>query len=144
MNAKYKKTILYLFVSIAFILSSVAISSGEEYEALKGVGSIKAVFDMRVSNPKAAAVHLDLIHKTFTDPKLTINSNKPEIVIIFIGPSVKLVSKDRNGFTMEEQKQLDVIEGIISNMLKDGFKLEICMAAVHLLGVDANYLFAPQ
>jgi len=77
MNANYKKSILYLIVSIAFILSSVAISSAEEYEALKGVGSVKAVFDMRVANPKVAAVHLDLIHKTFKDPNLTVNSKKP-------------------------------------------------------------------
>jgi len=60
------------------------------------------------------------------------------LAIIFIGPSVKLVSKDRKGFTTEEQKQLDVIADIISNMAKDGIKLEICMAAVHLLDVDAN------
>jgi len=101
MNAKYKISIWYLFVSIVLILSSTAISSGEEYEALKGVGSIKAVFDMRVANPKVAAVHLDLIHKTFKDTNLTINSKNPELAIIFIGPSVKLVSKHRKGFTTE-------------------------------------------
>ena len=138
MNAKYKTYILYLFVSIAFILSSTANSFGGEYEALKGVKSVKAVFDMRVGNPKVASVHLDLIHKTFKDQNLTIKSKKPHLVVIFMGPAVKLVSKAREGFTPEEQKQLDAIAGIISNMAKDGIKLEICMAAVHLTGVDPN------
>lgn len=132
MNAKYKTYILYLFVTIAFILSSTTNSLGEEYEALKGVESVKAVFDVRVGNPKVAAVHLDLIHKTFNDQNLTIKSKKPDIVVIFMGPAVKLVSKTREGFTPEEQKHLDTIAGIISNMAKDGIKLEICVAAVHL------------
>lgn len=134
MNAKYKNFIVCLFVSVAFILSYAAVSFGGEYEALKGVESVKAVFDVRVGNPKVAAVHLDLIHKTYKDPNLTIKSKKPELVVIFMGPAVKLVSKDRKGFSPEDQKQLDVIAGIISNMAKDGIKLEICVAAVHLTG----------
>lgn len=135
-NNKYKISILCFFVSIALMLSLTTNSLGDEYDALKGVESVKAVFDVRVANPKVAAVHLDLIHKTFKDQNLTIKSKKPDIVVIFMGPAVKLVSKNREGFTPEEQKQLDVIAGIISDMAKDGIKLEICVAAVHLTGGD--------
>jgi len=138
MNTKYKTYILYIVVSIVFVLSSTPNSFGDEYNALKGVKSVKAVFDMRVGNPKVAAVHLDLIHKTFKDQNLTIKSKKPDLVVIFMGPAVKLVSKTRKGFTPEEQKQLDAIAGIISNMAKDGIKMEICMAAVHLTHVDPD------
>ena len=136
MNTKYKTTILYLFVSIVFLLSSAANSFGDTYEALKGVESVKAVFDVRVANPKIAAVHLDLIHKTFKDKNLTIHSKKPDVVVIFMGPAVKLVSKTREGFSAEEGKHLDAIANIISNMAKDGIKLEICVAAVHLTHGD--------
>lgn len=131
---KYKLTTIIF--SIAFLLSITANSTAAEYDSLKGVESVRAVFDMRVANPKVAAVHLDLIHKTFKDQNLTINSKKPDFVIIFMGPAVKWVSKARAGFTPEEQKQLDVIAGIISNMAKDGIKLEICVAAIHLTGGD--------
>jgi intracellular sulfur oxidation DsrE/DsrF family protein len=137
MKAK-RKYILYLFISIAFILYSTANSLGIEYDALKGVESVKAVFDVRVANPKVAAVHLDLIHKTFKDQNLTIRSKRPDIVVIFMGPAVKLVSKSKKGFTPEEQKHLDAIAGIISEMARDGIKLEICLAAVHLTGGDAG------
>ncbi len=131
---KYKLTTIIF--SIAFLLSITGNSMANEYDSLKGVESVRAVFDVRVANPKVAAVHLDLINKTFKDQNLTINSKKPELVIIFMGPAVKLVSKARAGFTPEEQKQLDVIAGIISNMAKDGIKLEICVAAIHLTGGD--------
>ena len=47
------------------------------------------------------------------------------MVVIFMGPAVKLVSKDRKGFSPEDQKQLDAIAGTLSSMAKDGVKLEI-------------------
>jgi intracellular sulfur oxidation DsrE/DsrF family protein len=136
MNTKLKIYMVSVFISIAFVISGVSFAFGETYESLKGVESVKAVFDVRLSNPKVAAVHLDLLHKTFNDSAMTINSKKPELVVIFMGPAVKLVSKAREGYTPEEQKQLDEIAGIISKMAKDGIKLEICLAAVHLTGGD--------
>ena len=136
MITQYKVYILGLFISAAFLLCSVTSSSAAGYEALKGVESVKAVFDERVGNPKVAVAHLDLIHKTFKDQSLTIKSRKPHLVVIFMGPAVKLVSKNTEGFTPEEQKDLGSIARIISDMSKDGIKLEICMAAVRLMNVD--------
>lgn len=136
MNAKHKPFVLCLFATIAFVLSLTSSSLATDYESLKGIESAKAVFDFRIANPKVAAVHLDLIHKMFRDQNLTINSKKPEIVVIFIGPAVKLVSNARTGFTPEEKKQLDAIAGIISDMAGDGIKLEICLVAAHLMRVD--------
>jgi intracellular sulfur oxidation DsrE/DsrF family protein len=137
MNAKYKANILCLLISVALLFSLTGISLADEYEGLKGVKSAKAVFDVRVGNPKVAAVHLDLIRETFKELNLTIKSKKPSLVVIFMGPAVKLVSKNREGFTPEEREQLDAVARIISDMAKEGIKLEICMAAVRLLGVDS-------
>jgi len=134
----YKITILYLFVLTAFIFFPTANSFGNEYEALKGVQSVRAVFDMRVGDPWVAAAQLELIHKTFKDPNLTIGPMKPDLVVIFMGRAVELVSRTREGFTPEEQKQMDAIARIISNMAKDGIKLEICMYAVHSANVDPD------
>jgi len=136
MNATYHKYILYIIISFVFISYLPANSIGSEYDALKGLESIKAVFDVRVANPKVASVHLDLIHKTFKDQNLTIQSRRPDVVVIFMGPAVKMVSKNRKGFSQEEQKYLDTIAATISNMATDGMKLEICVAAVHLTGGD--------
>jgi hypothetical protein len=57
---------LTLLVVIAMICP-IPVVSGEEYGALTGVKSAKAVFDDRVGNPKSALSHLKLIHQTYKE-----------------------------------------------------------------------------
>jgi len=94
------------------------------------------VIDFRVGNPKSAIVHLDLINQTFRDKSIRAVTEKPEFVVVFIGPSVKLITNKREGLSEEEQKMLDEIAALITKMSKDGIKLEVCMFAAGLLGVD--------
>lgn len=117
--------------------------SGETYRALKGVDSVKAVVDFRNGNPKIAAIHLALLHKTYNDANLRAADAKPEFVVIFMGPSVKLISTGRDGVTAEDAKNLDKIATILAAMDKDGIRLEVCDAAVKLMGVDPATLL-PQ
>jgi intracellular sulfur oxidation DsrE/DsrF family protein len=126
---------LILSACLAFVIATHGF--GQEYEALKGLKSIKAVFDVRVSNPKSAALNLKLIHDTYKDKNIRAITEKPAFVVIFIGPSVKLISKNREGFSPEEQKVVDEIANIISEMSKDGMKLEICLIAAKVFNVDA-------
>jgi len=125
--------VLNLFISIS-LLCAVPTVSGEEYSAMKGITSAKAVFDERQKDPKSAALHLKVIHQTYKE--LAAMKRAPVFVIVFIGPSVKLISKDRKGFSSEDQKSLDEIANTISAMSKDGIKLEICLIAAKVANVD--------
>ncbi len=136
MKCESRTIILGLFVSTCLIFVAVAQGFGEEYEALKGLKSIKAVFDVRIGNPKSAAGHLKLIHNTYKDKNLMAVTRKPAFAVIFIGPSVKLISKNREGFSPEEQKVLDEIATTIFEMSKDGITLEICLIAAKAFNVD--------
>lgn len=136
MNIKSIKFIISLFIAVGFILGVVGNTYGETYDALKGVDSIKAIVDFRVASAKVAAIHLDLLHKTYKDKSLTAVDSNPDFVIVFMGPGVKLISSNREGISDEDGKHMDDIAGIIKNMKKDGIKLEVCIAAVELLGVD--------
>ena len=129
-------TLFNLFIVIS-LLSVVSTVSGEEYSALKGLKSVKAVFDVRESNPKSAALHLKLVYDTYKDNNIMAVTKKPDFVVIFMGPSVKLISKNKEGFSAEEQKGLDEIASTISKMSKDGMKLEICLFAAKVFGVDS-------
>ena len=143
MNTFYKKeeTIMktkitgllnpFIIISLLCVVSTV---SGEEYKSMKGIKSAKAVFDERESNPKSAALHLKIIHQTYKE--LAAMKNDPVFVVIFIGPSVKLISKNREGFSPEDQKSLDEIANTISAMSKDGINLEICLVAAKVFNVD--------
>ena len=138
MKRETRTNILILFFSICFLVVAVTNVYAEEYEALKGLKSVKAVFDVRISNPKSAAVHLKLIHDTYKDKNIIGVTKKPAFVVIFIGPSVKLISKNKEGFSPEEQKVLDEIANTISKMSKDGIKMEICLVAANIFGVDPS------
>ena len=131
-----KKIIILLNLIIAIsLLCVVSAAAGEEYKAMKGIESAKAVFDERESNPKNAALHLKVIHQTFKE--VAAMKKNPVFVLVFIGPSVKLISKDRKGFSTEDQKSLDEIANTISAMSKDGIELEICLIAAKVFNVDS-------
>jgi len=121
---------LFIVISLLCVVSTV---SGEEYKSMKGIKSAKAVFDERESNPQNAAFHLKGIHQTFKELK-AMNYN-PIFAVIFIGPSVKLLST-REGFSPEDRKSLDEISNAISAMSKDGITLEMCLVAAKFFDVD--------
>jgi len=131
---KRKISILLNFFVAVSLLCLVPAVSGEEYKSLKGVKSAKAVFDERESNPKLAVLHLKLLHQTYKD--LAAMKKKPAFAIVFSGPSVKLISKDREEFSAEDRKHLDEFAAIISAMSKDGFDLEVCLVALKVFEID--------
>jgi len=125
-----------LTICLLFVIAGNVFS--EEYSTLKGLKSVKAVFDFELGNPQSALLHLQVIHQTFKDKNIWMEKKKPDIVVVFIGPSVKLVSKDRGGFTADDQKILDEYANTISAMAKDGIKFEICLIAAKMLGVEPS------
>jgi intracellular sulfur oxidation DsrE/DsrF family protein len=58
------------------------------------------------------------------------------MAVVFMGPAVKLISKNRSGFTEEEQKILDEFANTLSNLAREGVKFEGCLIAMKILGVD--------
>jgi len=135
MKANPRKIIISLTLLAFVLLAATSVVSAKESEALKGVKSAKTIFDVRVANPKAAVIQLNLIYQTYQ--QLIAENKQPVCVVSFMGPSVKLISKNREGFAPEDQKSLDEIAETISRMAKDGFRVEICLFAARLFGVDA-------
>jgi len=136
MKKRSKSTIASLIFLVCLLLTVATNLSSQEAGALKGLKSVKAVFDFRTGSPKSAAVFLDLIHETFKGKNIAAVTKKPEFVVVFIGPSVKLISKSREGVAPEDHKTLDGIAGRISEMAKDGIKFEICLFAARMFKVD--------
>jgi intracellular sulfur oxidation DsrE/DsrF family protein len=133
---KRESIISSMILSVCFLLLAVVNVSAEEYEVLKGMKSVRAVFDVRAGKPKSAATQLNLIHQMFKDNRIRKVTEKPEFVLVFIGPSVKLISTQTEGFSTEEKEILGKIANSISEMAKDGIKLEICLFAAKVFNVD--------
>lgn len=136
MTKRIKSTILAL-IFLTGALSPTAVGfAGQEDDALKGLKSVKAIFDFRTGNLKIAAVMLDAIHETFKGKDIATVTKKPEFMVVFLGPSVKLITSNREGISPEDLEILDAIAGRISKMAKDGIKLEICLFAARMFNVD--------
>ncbi|HXX35425.1 MAG TPA: DsrE family protein [Thermodesulfobacteriota bacterium] len=124
-----------LFIAIS-LLCAVPTVSGEEYRSMKDIKSAKVVFDLRIGNPKSAALLLKVIHQTYKE--LAAMELNPVSVVVFLGPSVKLISRNREGFSPEDQKSLDEIADTISAMSKDGINLEVCLMAAKVFNVNPS------
>jgi intracellular sulfur oxidation DsrE/DsrF family protein len=140
MKGSIRIALMSVLLTVCLLMVSIGNGSSEEYSTLKGLKSVKAVFDFELANPKSALIHLQVIQQTFKDKNMWVSGKKPEIVIVFIGPSVKLVTKDRSGFKEEDQQTLDEIGKTITELAKDGVKLEICLIAVKVFGVEPSSL----
>ena len=138
MRRETKTLIRCLLISVCLLSITAGASYGEGYKALDGLTSVKAVFDFRAGNPKGAAMQLDMIYRIAHDKNIMAVTEKPEFAIVFIGPSVKLISKNRVGFSPEELESLDEIAGTVSRMSKEGVRLEICLVAAKVMGVDPS------
>lgn len=118
------------------LLPAVPASSQErEYAAMEGVTSAQTVFDFRVGDPKVALAHLNLIQSMRDDPSMRIKGEPPEIVVVFIGPSVKLISTDEGA---NASGSSTAIAEKISEMDAEGVRFEICMTTAHALDISAD------
>jgi uncharacterized protein len=139
---KTRKIILLwvLFSCTVLCLALPTLSSAGGYASLKGVDSVKILFDFRDGNLKSAPVLLKLIYETFKDKALNAITSKPKFVVVFSGKSVKLLSARREGVSPEEAKVRDEIAALVSAMSKAGIKFEACLFAVKFFGGDPKDL----
>ncbi|MEJ2719197.1 MAG: DsrE family protein [Deltaproteobacteria bacterium] len=113
-----------------------ALSSAQSYESLKGVDSVKVIFDFRQGASKSALAYLKLIKLTYNDKAITKLAKKPEFAVVFMGKAVTLLSKERKGSSADEAKRLEEIANLIAAMAKQGVRFEICLFAARHFGVS--------
>lgn len=124
-----------LFITLLVaLIASPAVS--EEYNALKGVKKVKAVFDTSMGSAKFAPLVFWAVRNVYDDESVRMLPESPEVAVVFHGQAVKLISTDRDGYSDEEKKSLDEFAGMIKQMKQDGVKLEVCKYALKVLGVN--------
>lgn len=133
-------SIVSVMLAACLIAATAGTGLGEEYPALKGVNPVKAVFSFEIGNPQSALLSMQVIHQTFQDKNIRAGKTKPEIVVVFYGPSVKLASVKRDSFAAADQKILEEYARTIAAMAKDGVKFEICLIAMRFAGVEPSTL----
>ena len=128
MRSNLQKMVVISVTASFLVFSCLSFASVEEYDAMKGVDSVKVFFDMRDGIPKIAAVHMRLIYDTYTE--LVAMKKNPMFVVVFMASAVKLISSNRTEFSADDQKYLEEIADIVTKMSKAGVELKACLAAV--------------
>ena len=126
-----------LIVSL-FTVFSADPALSQQYNALQGVNQVKAVFDVSLGSPQRASVVFWAVKNVYDDDSVQKLPEKPEAAVVFHGPAVRLISTDRDGFSEEEKKSLDEFAAMLREMKRDGVKLEVCLYAVKVLGIDVD------
>ena len=126
---------LFFTVVLAATLSTSALANGYG-NALKGVNSYDAVFEVSQGNPKIANLVFWAVKNAYEADEVKALSGTPNVVIVFHGPVVKLLSSDRSPFNSAEWAEVEKFQSTLRQMKKDGVKLEVCLYAAKVLGVD--------
>ncbi|MGB2690352.1 MAG: DsrE family protein [Desulfobacterales bacterium] len=116
------------------LIASPAVSS--QYAALDGVKQVKAVFDVSLGSPKMANIVFWAVKNVYEDESVRALSKPPQVAVVFHGPAVKLISTNHKDFKDSDKGALDEFANMIRQMKKDGVKLEVCLYALKVLGVD--------
>ncbi|MDZ7753394.1 MAG: DsrE family protein [Gammaproteobacteria bacterium] len=106
--------------------------------ALRGVETGKVVFDINMGEPGKLALYLGVIRETIAD--LRRQDVEPDVILAFRGPSVKLISEDREQAELTDFEHLDRVAEQLADLQRAGARMEACSVAMRLSKVDSASL----
>lgn len=126
----------WMLALIILLFPLTSMGAAQEYPALEGVTSVKAIFDIRNGDPLYLLEHLQLVQKTFADEALRKNGDSPDFALVFMDKSVLALSQDREGYAAEDKEILQKMDKLLSTMVEEGAVLEVCQEAVDYYEVE--------
>lgn len=139
MATKFYRSVCSLTViafSLAILVLSAIPAAAGEYAALTGVKGLDSVFDFSLGSPEIAAVIFPAILDVHKNQEVRALPAAPRSVIVFHGKAVQLISTDRKEIEKNDLAAYDKVTGFIRQLKKAGIKMEVCMYAVKVFGVD--------
>ncbi|MGW8246824.1 MAG: DsrE family protein [Acidiferrobacterales bacterium] len=137
MRSKFKTTIIGKLL-ILFVLAAPSIASAtdpSDADALKGLSSARAVFDITTANPKKLNFYLNLIENTAKS--MHAAGVKTDFILAFRGPATFYTSMDRKKIKMDDMVIADKISAKLKSLSSTpGMELTQCSVAAHALKVD--------
>jgi len=139
MRGKFKTTIIgnLFFLFILAVPSFAYATEPSDAEALKGLSSARAVFDITTANPKKLNFYLNLIESTAKS--MHAAGVKTDFILAFRGPATFYTSMDRKKIKMDDMMIADKISNKLKSMSSTpGMELTQCAVAAHALKVDVK------
>lgn len=140
MNTRNKiifQSMTCLMFALALVVMTPASSMAAGYDnALKDVKGYDAVFEVSLGDPKIANLVFWAVKNAYEVDEVKALPETPNIVIVFHGPVVKLLSSNKAPFNGREWEEVEKFQATLRQMKKDGVKMEVCLYAAKVLGVD--------
>jgi intracellular sulfur oxidation DsrE/DsrF family protein len=114
-----------MLLLLAVIVPAWAADAPTDREALSGLKTTRAVFDIRVSDRERLIFNLELIKETFEG--MAAQRMKPHMVVTFRGPGVRLLTREQ---------ATDEIGPLITELKRMGVRFEACTVATRIFKVD--------
>lgn len=132
------KRAIFTLLSLAVILAmenSPALA--DEYDnALHEVEGIKVVFDVSQGEPDLANIIFWAVQDLYKAKATKSLANETQVAIVFHGPAVRLISTDFSLFEEGYYDEIDKFQDMIWELSNDGVKIEVCLYAAKVMGVD--------
>ena len=139
MRGKFKATIMGRLVLLLVLAIPTFANAAEpsNADALKGLSTAKAVFDITTANPKKLNFYLNLIENTAKS--MHAAGVKTDFILAFRGPATFYTSMDRKKIKMDDVMMADKISAKLKSLSKTpGMELTQCAVAAHALKVDTK------
>jgi intracellular sulfur oxidation DsrE/DsrF family protein len=125
-----------IFAFIACFGQAETARALDDAEALSGLTSVRAIYDVRTKDEKTLQFIFTVMRDTYDE---TVQQDvKARYVASMRGPTVKLLIRSRQGDKALQEKTV----GLIKELNQRGIRLEACGYALNLFGVEAEDLYA--
>ncbi len=133
MKNRFKHILLAIFLLGVF--TSLNAQKIDDSVALNGIKETKSVFLIDFTNVNKTAFYLQIIEGTHKG--LVSQGVKPNMVLVFIGETVKFLSTTQDeAFEMENEEKLESIQSSIKRLSNLGVRMEVCAVATKVFNVD--------
>jgi intracellular sulfur oxidation DsrE/DsrF family protein len=124
-----------IFASMAFVGLTQQAQALDDTEALSGLTSVRAIYDIRTKDEKALQFIFTVIRDTYDE---TVQQDvKARYVASMRGPTIKLLVRGRQGDAELQEKTV----ALIKELNQRGIRLEACGYALNLFGVEPEDLY---
>ena len=142
-----KKTILSIFFAcvlpLGLAVPAVADDEGlDNREATQGIETMRAVYDMRKSDPDVMLAYLRGIATNHEN--LLKEGVEPDLRMVFIAEAVKFITTDPEPeVDIDHAETLEEIAKAVDRLDELGVQMEVCAAATRAYGVDNDTILEP-
>ncbi len=117
-----------LMIAGFLVMARAQAAAPKDTDALHGLKAAKAVFMIAVNNPQRVAGVLSVVKKTETG--MRAQGVRPTIVVVFVGPDVAFLTKDRRGISYMDERAVAGVQKAIKKLKGMGIKLQACGVAL--------------